>query len=231
MKKMFYQVIIGVVCCTVLASGPAFAFGVGGLKGLAGGSTPAASTLSGQDFEAMFKLFTEADDLLQKSVNSLVKMVGNKEVIEELDRKMAAAKEIKDPKEREAAITKVREAQVAALQAASEQQATTERLAALSADQKKLAADSAYNFMLAGLKDMTVVEAANGIISKVSANPTAAMSFSGDISRTKDIAATLPPQATKISQIGSNLIKMMKSGEIEVAAPKSATEPAKDVNI
>lgn len=194
----------------------------------AGGGQGAGGTLSGQDFEVINTLFTEADGLLQNSVSNLVEMVCNKDVADELKRKMQAAQEIKDPKEREAAISKVKEDQTAALLAASENQETAGKLSQLSGEQKKLATASLFNFVLAGLKDKTVVEFANGVVSKVQANPSAAMSYSKDISRTKDIAATLPSQITKIVQIGDNMIKLAQTGQIEIVVPKTSTEPAKE---
>lgn len=194
----------------------------------AGGGQGAGGTLSGQDFEVINTLFTEADGLLQNSVSNLVEMVCNKDVADELKRKMQAAQEIKDPKEREAAISKVKEDQTAALLAASENQETAGKLSQLSGEQKKLATASLFNFVLAGLKDKTVVEFANGVVSKEQANPSAAMSYSKDISRTKDIAATLPSQITKIVQIGDNMIKLAQTGQIEIVVPKTSTEPAKE---
>jgi hypothetical protein len=80
------------------------------------------------------------------------------------------------------------------------------------------------------LKDKAVVELANGIVSKVQANPSAAMSFSSEIARTKDVAANLPPQASKIAQIGDNLFKLAKTSKIEVAVPKTSTDAPKEVN-
>jgi hypothetical protein len=158
-------------------------------------------------------------------------MVCNKDVAAELKRQMQAAQEIKDPKEREAAISKVKENQKAELLAASENQETVGKLSQLSGEQKKLASASLYNFALAGLKDKTVIELANGVISKVQANPSAAMSYSKDISRTKDIATTLPSQVTKIVQISDNMIKLARTGQIEIVVPKTSTDPAKEVDL
>lgn len=195
-------------------------------------STPGeGGELKSQDFEAVHNLFLEADGLLQNSVANLVEMVCNKDVTNELNRKMQSAREIKDPKEREAAISKVKEGQKVALLEASENQETAGKLSQLSEKQKTLASDSLYNFVLAGLKDKTVVELANGIVSKVQANPSVAISYSKDISRTKDIATTLPSQVSKIVQVGGNLIKLAKTSKIKVVVPQTSSDPAREVAI
>lgn len=195
------------------------------------GSQGTGESLSGQDFEAINTLFSEADGLLQNSVSNLVEMVCNKDVAAELNRKMQSAQEIKDPKEREAAISQVKEDQTAALLAASENQETVGKLSQLNDDQKKLAGASLHNFLLAGLKDKTVVDMANVVVSKVEGNPKSAISYTKEIARTKDIVTTLPSQVSKIAQIGDNMIKLAKTGQIEVVVPKTSTDPAKEVAI
>lgn len=229
MKKMWS---VGLFVAALVMVGQAQAGPFDKLKSLAPavtGSQGSGDSLSGQDFEAINTLFAEADGLLQSSVTNLVEMVCNKDVAAELNRKMQAAQEIKDPKEREAAISQVKEDQTAALLAASENQETVGKLSQLSAEQKKLAKASLYNFALAGLKDKAVVDLANGVASKVQGNPSAAISYSKDIARTKDIAATLPSQVTKIVQISDNMIKLAKTSQIEVAVPETSTAPAKEV--
>lgn len=231
MKKIWS---VGIFVVTVVISGQAQAGFMDKVKSIAPAEASAPGTgnaISGQDFEVINKLFTEADGLLHNALTNLIEMVCNKDVAAELRRQMQAAQEIKDPKEREAAISKVKEDQTSALLAASENQETEGKLSQLSKEQKKLASDSLYNFVLAGLKDKAVVELANGVASKVKANPSAAISFSKDISRTKDIAATLPSQITKIVQISDNMFKLAKTGQIKVVVPKASSDPAKEVAI
>lgn len=229
--------LLAIVCCVCLNSVLVTQVSAGFLDSVksavpaVGGGSPAASGLGKQDFDGMFQLFSEADGLLQNSVNSLVKMVCNKDEAEKLDRNMKAAEEIKDPKEREAAINKVKEEQQAALLKASENQETANKLTQLNGEQKKLAGNSIYNFILAGLKDKSVVEMANGIVSKVQANPTAALSYRDEVARTKDLVSSLPPQASKIAQIGNNLVKLAKTSKVEVVVPKSSSDAAKSVEI
>lgn len=234
MKKLLSAGLVGFVLCAVFAVGQACAGFMDSIKSAApavGGGSSAASGLAKQDFDGLFTLAGEADGLLGKSVNNLVQMVCNKDVADELNRKMKAAEETKDPKEREAAINKVKEEQTAALLAASEKQETASKLTQLNGEQKKLAGNSIYNFILAGLKDKSVVEMANGIVSKVQANPTSALSYKDEVSRTKDLAANLPPQVSKIAQIGDNLIKLAKTSKVELAVPKSASEAPKSAEI
>jgi len=231
MRKLWSVGLVVAALCIVVPAQAGFMDAVKSVAPVGGAAAAAGGSLSSQDFESINKLFTEADGLLQNSVNSLVQMVCNKDVAEELSRKMQAAQETKDPKEREAAIKQVREDQAAALLAASENKETAGKLSQLSGEQKKLAADSLYNFVLAGLKDKTVVELANGVVSKVQANPSAAMSYSKEISQTKDIAATLPSQVSKIVQVGDNLVTLAKTSNIEIVVPKTATDPAKEVAI
>jgi hypothetical protein len=233
MKKMITMGIIGFTFCMLYASGTAQAGFMDAIKsGAPAKSAPAAgSALAKSDFDGLFKLADDADGLLGKSVNNLVQMVCNKDVADELNRKMKAAEEIKDPKEREAAISKVKEEQSAALLAASEKQETTEKLTQLNGEQKKLAANSMYNFILGGLMDKSAIELANGIVSKVQANPKAVLSYKDSVSRTKDLATSLPPQVSKIVQIGDNLIKLAKTSKIEVVVPKTATDAPKEVSL
>lgn len=229
MKKIWSVVFLVAAMATVGQAQAGFMDKLKSVTSVGASSVTEGGGLSGQDFEVINSLFKEADGLLQNSLANLVEMVCNKEVTAELKRQMQAAQEIKDPKEREAAISKVKEDQAAALLAASENQETAGKLSELSGEQKKLASDSLYNLVLAGLKDKTVIELSNGVASKVQANPSGAISYSKEIARMKDIASTLPSQISKLFQISDNMIKLAGTGKIEVVVPQTSTDPAKEV--
>jgi vacuolar-type H+-ATPase subunit I/STV1 len=201
------------------------------IKGAAPGGKAGStgSALSRQEIDAFFDLSKQADNLLQRSVNSLSRILLNKDEIDRLDRQRQEVEGIKDPKEREAAVTKVNEDRRATVAKAAESKEAQEKVGKLDDKQKKLAVDSIYNLILSGLKNKACVQLASGISQKAQANPMSAANYSTELPRIKDAAVLLPDKAEKTFALGNNLVKLAKSGNIEPVLPKSDLEPAKEV--
>jgi len=198
-----------------------------GLKGAVGTS---GGGISRTDIDSVYSLATDADSLLKNSVDIAFKMLANKDEIDKMDMRQKQIDAIKDPKEKEAEIKKVQEDKMASTQKAIDREETSEKTTAMNAEQKVLFGSSIYNLVLAGLKDKDAVIKAKDVSQKIQANPSAAMGFSQDVPKLKNIVTTVPPQAEKISTLGSNLTKFASKNKIEVTLPQSSSEKPKDID-
>lgn len=192
-----------------------------------GGSGGVAKT----DIDSYFTLSQKADDLQQGSIDALSKILLNKEDVAKIERSMEAAKAITDPKEREAAINKVKEDSQAACEKAANEKESQKKLAALSDDQKKQAGGAISNLFLAVLNNKTAVDVAKNIAQKAQSNPVSVASFSSEMPKIKDGATNLPGKIEKTYTLATQLVKIAKDNKIEVPMPKSASDKAQEVDL
>jgi len=189
------------------------------------------STVSRNELDNLYILVSEADNLLQKSLVTVLKMVANKDEIEEIARRLKEIENIKEPKEyRSAMDTVVSDAQ-SVIERAMEKQKTQEKIQALDAQQKQLLGNTIFNIFLAGLKDKAAVEKAQQLSQAIQSNPASGASLAADLDKIRTIITTLPPQIDKTFKIGNNLAKLAQANKIEAAIPKSSSEKAKDANL
>jgi len=186
------------------------------------------SSVSKNDLDQLYFLVSGADKLLQKSLNTVLKMVANKDEIQEMERRLKEIENIKDPKEKESAMDKYVKDAESIIARAMEREETSRKIEALDAEQKKLFANAIFNIFLAGLMDREAVEKGQKLSQAIQSNPTYAVNFVNDIDRIKNIITTLPPQANKIFKLGNNLVKLAQANKIEPAIPKSSQEVARD---
>jgi hypothetical protein len=232
-KKL--HIILAIICAgsliTVFASSNAVAGPFDSMKNLASaGSSGGGGSVSRATLDKLYKLVSEAEALLDKSVNIAFSMVANKEETEKYTQRLKEIEKIQDPKEKEAAMKKVREDQSAIVTKAAEKEDTAKKIASLDGKQKKLFGASVSNVVLAGLMDKEAVETSKSLSTALKSNPTAAASFSNDVPRVTNIAASLPEQAKKATDLGSALTKLAKTAKVEVAMPASAAAAPKTVD-
>lgn len=111
------------------------------LGGGSGGVTKA-------DVTNYFNLSKKADDLQQSSIESLGKMLLNKETKAGIERKKKAAEAIQDPKERQAAMNQVIVDEQAELAKIQDDKASEQKVANLDENQKKLVGSATSNLFL-----------------------------------------------------------------------------------
>jgi hypothetical protein len=233
-KKL--HIILAIICAgsliTVFAASNAVAGPFDSMKNLASaGSSGGGGSVSRATLDKLYKLVTGAEALLDKSVSIAFSMVANKEEIEKFTQRQKEIEKIQDPKERDAAMNKFREDQNAIVTKATEKADTAKKIESLDGKQKKLFGDSVFNVVLAALMDKEAVETSKSLSTALKSNPTAAASFSNDVPRVTNIAASLPEQAKKATDLGSALTKLAKTAKVEVALPSSAASEAIDAAI
>lgn len=183
------------------------------------------------DVDSYLKLSQTADDLQQGSIDALSKILLNKEEVAKIERSMDAAKAITDPKEREAAINKVKADAQAACEKAANEKESQKKLATLSDDQKKQAGGAISNLFLAVLNNKSAIDVAKSIAQKAQSNPVSVASFSSEMPKIKDGAANLPGKIEKTYTLATQLVKIAKDNKIEVPMPKSASDKPIEVSI
>lgn len=189
-------------------------------------SKSASSSVSRSDLDSLYTSVSDADNLLRKSVDITFKMLANRDEIQKMELREREANNIKDPKEKEAEMDKIRQAKEALVQNSLDNKETSQKIQSLNAEQKQLLVGAIYNTFLAGLRDKDAVEKASQISQKIQSNPVASTSYAGDLPKLKDIVTKVPPQADKAISLGTGLSKLAQQNKIEVALPKSSSEKA-----
>ena len=212
----------------LLASSPLFGGMLDNVKSPLGKSKDTSSSVSRNDLDGLYALCCDADNLLKKSVDVTFKMLANKDELQKMELRIKEANNIKDPKEREAAMDKIEQDKRAFVEKSLDEQETSQKIQSLNAEQRKLLGNAIYNIFLASLKDKDAVEKAKQLTQKIQSNPAASTSYAGDLPKLKDIVTGVPPQADKAVTLGTNLSKVARENKIEVAVPKSASEKPKD---
>lgn len=232
-KKL--HIILAIICAgsliTVFASSNAVAGPFDSMKNLASAGSSGGGSVSRATLDKLYKLVSEAEALLDKSVNIAFSMVANKEETEKYTQRLKEIEKIQDPKEKEAAMKKIEADKIAILAKATEKAETAKKIESLDGKQKKLFGASVSNVVLAGLKDKEAVETSKSLSAALKSNPTAATSFSADVPRVTNIASSLPEQAKKVTDLGSALTKLAKTAKVEVALPSSAASEPIDAAI
>lgn len=232
-KKL--HIILAIICAgsliTVFASSNALAGPFDSMKNLASTGSSGGGSVSRATLDKLYKLVSEAEALLDKSVNIAFSMVANKEETEKYTQRLKEIEKIQDPKEKEAAMKKIEADKIAILAKATEKAETAKKIESLDGKQKKLFGASVSNVVLAGLKDKEAVETSKSLSTALKSNPTAATSFSADVPRVTNIASSLPEQAKKVTDLGSALTKLAKTAKVEVALPASAASEPIDAAI
>lgn len=219
------------MCAALIAgSGGAYGFGFDALKAAVPGGGGAGS-VSKTDIDSFLNLSKKADELQNGAVQALAKMLLNKDDSAAIDRKVAAAKAIQNPQERESALTKVLADTQAEVEKAANDKAAEQKLKNLSSDQKKQAKGAVYNLFLSALGNKSAVDVATGIVKKAQSNPASVLTFAKEMPKIKDGAASLPGKVEKTYTLANKLVKLAQTSKIEVTIPKSASDAAQEIDL
>lgn len=221
-----------IVLSTVLAmalTSSSFAFGMPSIPGLGLGGTAAA--ISGNDIESVLTNFQQAETGLNNSVDLINKALGDKKQLAEWEEKEKSINAMPASSEKDAALKKVNEDQIAYATKLAESKQTEGKMKNLSSEQKAKVGKSLANLLLVVLKDTEALARAKNLVSSISSNPMAALKFAKDIPKLKDVVTTVPSQLSSLATLTSGYVGMAKSAGIVVAQPKSADEPLKEVEL
>lgn len=213
----------------VVFCGMAFGWGLDSVKSASSGG--GSGSLTKADIDSYFALSKKADDLKDGSINALDKILRNQDDVAKTERDLSAANEIKDPKEKEAAVNKVKADQQASIEKAANDKNAQQKLASLSKDQKKQASASISNLFLAALTSKSAVEVAKGVVQKAQASPVSAAGFATEIPKIKDGLSAIPTKIEKMYTLANQLMKVAKGSSVEVTIPKSAADKPQEISL
>ena len=192
---------------------------LGALGGLAGfGKKPAAESSGGMSIGDWIKLAQEAEALVRTSSEKIYDAVGNAEKAQQFKEQLKAASEIKDDKERAAAVRKVEADRLAALQEVDFKAKAEQLSKEQDAKKVKNIGAAVYNFILGVLKDKELAETSGAVISSASSNPMALK----DVGKVKDFAASIVGQMTGMTKVMTALPQLAKVAKVEVPKDSKA---------
>jgi len=227
-KMNKHSVLLGSLLAAALAinAPEALAFGIGSLTpaipGLGGGA--ASSNVSAGDIDAFIKTAQDADAMIASSTDYIFRALADQEAIAKLDAERAAANAIADPKEKQAALDKIKDDEATAAQKALVSDDVQQKLSRMSKKQLTEFGNAAFTFMLGVLKDKQLADGSRALVAGVAANPMLAPRLGA----LKDAVSSVSSQAVNTAKIGDGLVKLAGAGKI-ITLPKSASEAPKEV--
>lgn len=204
-------VVLGSVCYSV----PAMAqFGLPNLGG-SKSSGPSA------DPDAFIKSALGAESLMNNSVRFLATALSSKEKAAEFDAAQKAANALTNPEEKKAKLTAIHKSELAAVNESMGNAQFKSDIEKMDAKKKEGLAASAFNFMLALLKDKDLIVQAKDVISSIASNPASL----GKMGAVKDATSSLSNQLEAASKIAGKMPEIFSA--VNVKAPASKDEKPK----
>ena len=189
---------------------------LGGLGGI--GKKSAAESSGGMSIGDWIKIAQEAEALIRASSEKIYDAVGNAEKAQQFKEQLKAASEIKDDKERAAAVRKVEADRLAALQEVDFKAKAEQLSKEQDAKKVKNIGAAVYNFILGVLKDKELAETSGAVISSASSNPMALK----DVGKVKDFAASIGGQMSGMTKVMAALPQLAKVAKVEVPKDSKA---------
>ena len=215
-KALLFAAVVSLSAFTSFSANAQF----GGLPGV-GAKTGSSSSASAGDVDAFLKTADEADGLIRKSASTLFSAVATKQQIDAQEDVLKAANAVADPKEKEAAIKKASDDQLAQLAKVDYAAKSEEMKKSMDAKKSKQIGASIYNFTLGMLKDKEVMDKGQGVIASISSNPMAA----GKLVKAKDVVSSVTGQMGSISTIAVGIQKLMTVAKLEALPTKTTDQP------
>lgn len=170
------------------------------------------------EIKSFLQTAEEANKLTSQSVLALGEALLAKAAVQETQDKLAAAKNIADPQEREAALAKVNMDLQAQLAKVDYEAKANEIAKTNDKKQTQLVGASMYNFVLGLLKDKELVGKSTSVASAAASNPML-LTKANDV---KNVATSLSGQMGNLGQIATGLQKLASKLKT-VPLPTSAT--------
>jgi hypothetical protein len=216
-KRLLSTLILSTATLTALPL-TASAFGLSSITsaipGVGGGSTNAVSA---GDIDTFIQTAKQADQLINQSTELMASSVESADQIAKQKAARDAANGIADPKEQKAAVEQLQTDAQTQLQKALSSDDINNKIASMSAEQRKSFGAAAINFTIGLLKDKQLVSSSSSLVAGVTANPRLVTRLP-DL---KDVVSSVSSQASHSASIGMSLAKLVTSGKIK-ALPTSA---------
>lgn len=181
-----------------------------------GGATP-------QEVDKFLRQVVDADNLVRDSSLHLAKAVLSKGEVAKIEAQMKAAKEVQDPKERQARLAVVDADMMAKLEKADFEKENEQLKAKKDAKKNESIRSSLWNLGLGSIKDAELVNTGKGLVSGV---PSPAVA--DRIPAVKEAIARLASQGQGLAKILGHAKSLMSTVGLE-SLPKSASEQPRPV--
>jgi hypothetical protein len=215
--KFYKAMFAATVVLTLGMSGYASAQ-FGGLKvpGLGGGSSSGAV-----DIDTYLRESEIATTLMRRSVDQLARALATKEQIAEIEALKKQAAETTNDKEKAAKQDELQKSEAAMLNSKDFDQVASDQAKSKDLEKKKQLAGSAFNFLLAFIKDKELLEQSQPTIKAASGNP-ATLSKLGKI---KDITASISTQLQLFPTLVTKVPKIFQAVGVKNPPSKASDAP------
>lgn len=196
----------------------------GGLKSPIGGGGKSSGNV-GADVEKFMSAATDSRNLTSKALEQLVGAIGLASASTELSEKAKAAGEIKDPKERGAALDKVEADRLVELKKALASKEAQDKVSAMDTEKKKKIAKSFFNYALGVLRAKDVIPQGQNVVKSVASSP---MDI-GKVAPVKDALPQLEKTVSNSVDLMNGVPTFFKQTGVSFTMPADASaKPATD---
>jgi hypothetical protein len=190
---------------------------------LGGLSLPGMGKSSGtaMDVDGFIKSALAAETLMRKSLDQMVASLASKEEIAKIDAMKKQAAEKTDAKEKDAIEQEIQKEEAAILNAKDFDKIASEDVKKMDAKTKQKLAGSAFNFVLAIMKDKELVGQSQNVISSLTGNP-ANLSKLGSV---KNVVSSLKTQIELASNLAGKVPKVFSAVGVKNPPSKASDAP------
>jgi len=213
------RLLIALAITAVIAPGPPAIAQFGGLKL----PTISAGGGGGADIDGFLISTEQARHLTRVSAVALLESVASHDEAVRIEEEQKAADGVTDPKEREAALTKVSDDASAQLATIDYDAKAKEFDAKATAAQRHHLAVSIFNLALGILKDKDAAVQAHAITQSASRNPMMMATQAPKLMRVRDAVSAIAGQMGNLGTIANGLPKLMSVAKLQ-ALPASSTD-------
>jgi hypothetical protein len=210
---------VGVMALAFGISTHAQAFGLGGLVG--GDNKSSGGGNVEQQIDDFLKTADQAHGLTTKSEEILAGALLTKDETDKLKADMEAAQAVADPKEKEAAVSKVEADRQAALAKVDYPKKAKEMEKANDKKKQAQVGASIYNFILGLLKDKELVDKGSSLASSALSNPT----LITKLGKVKDVIGSISGQMDNMTKIAGGLQKLASVAKVGNLPTKTTDTP------
>jgi hypothetical protein len=205
-----------IVASLVLCSQAYAQFGGLSIPGAKKSQPPAGAI----DPDVYLKTAKDAEGLMTTSLDQMSDVLSSKEDIAKVTALKKQSDETTDPKEKGAIQQQIVASQTASLNQVDYDTLTSDEVKKMDSTKRQKLAGSAFNFLLAGLKDQQLVGQSSGLINSLTGNP-ANFSKLGSI---KDAASSMSTQLGVTSSLAVKMPRLFSAVGVK-EAPKVSDAP------
>ncbi len=217
---MKMKLFVAVLLMGLLTAGSVFAFGMPSFGG-GGKSAPAG------DPDAFLVKARATETLVNRSVDQLAGLLLSKEEKAKIEEEKAAVAKITDPEEKGAALSKIKDSEIAALQKANDEKKLEARSKQFDAKQKKQAGAALFNLGLGALQAADLVQEGQNLSKSMQSNPMLATKVGSILASVKSLGGIVSGTAKVISF----LPPVFSAAKIDAPKPSGKDSKPMDVDI